>query len=182
MKSATNADAGARSARPGSALDDPAAVDHGDLVREQRRLGEVVGDERSAPAPRASPPARATRWRPSAGRAPRGLVEEKDLRVSGQRPRQRDPLALAAGELARRRRRLASRRRSGARTSSARGVRSRRGSWSRPKATLRHALRCGKTRTPGTGNRSAAARARGRSRVRVEPGVAPSSMRPRSGQ
>ena len=104
MKSATNADAGSAASRAAvAALDDPAAVDHRDLVAEQRRLREVVRDEQRGHARVAQHARQLAPRRRARARVERRqrLVEQQRPRAARERPRQRDPLALAARERAR---------------------------------------------------------------------------------
>ena len=146
VKSATNADAGRAlssaavprwTIRPRSTT----AIS----PREQRRLGEVVGDEHGRRGRRRQGRAQLARRRGRGTRVERRerLVEQHHAPGRG---RARAP-ARPAG--ARRRtaratgRRRAPRRRTGAGAPIARGRRSERGSPVSPKATLRHAFRCG---------------------------------------
>ncbi len=84
-------------------LFDPALVHHRDLVRHRERFFLIVGDEQEGDA-------RFALHRFQFGahllaqfgiERGEGLVEQKDLRLEHQRPRQRHPLPLAAGELRR---------------------------------------------------------------------------------
>ena len=86
-----------------AALDDPPAVDHRDLVAQQRRLGEVVGDEQRRDAGLAQHAAQlAARGGARAGVERRQrLVEQQRPRAARERPRQRHALALPARERAR---------------------------------------------------------------------------------
>src|SRR5215213_783966 len=78
-------------------LDDPAAVEHDDLVRVAHRR-EAVGDRDRRP-PLREPVERVLHepLRLGVERA-RRLVEDEDRRVAQDRPRDRDALLLAAGE------------------------------------------------------------------------------------
>ena len=73
-------------------------------IGEQRRLGEVVGDEHRGRVRRREGRRQLAGRRGGRARVERGerLVEEDQLRLARERPRQRDALALAAGEPARR--------------------------------------------------------------------------------
>ena len=84
-------------------LDDPAVLQHQDPVGEHQRLQRVVGDERHGPAKSAQVPAQLAADLQPGARVEGGqrLVEQQQPRVGGQRPGQRDPLGLPAGELRR---------------------------------------------------------------------------------
>ena len=84
------------------ALEDPAVDDHADLVGERGGILEVVGDEDGRQRELAEQlveldPHR--RLRVGVERRQR-LVEQEDARLERERPRERDPLALAARQLA----------------------------------------------------------------------------------
>ena len=83
-------------------LDDRAAVEHADAVPEQRRLGEVMCDQQCRHTRIAQHRDQLARGRGTRARVKRGqrLIEQQDCGLAGQRPRDRDPLALPAGELA----------------------------------------------------------------------------------
>ena len=84
----------------GAPLDDRAPVDHADLVTQQRRLVELVGDEHDGDLERAQRrgelPARRSRGcaRPARTAARRAAARP----ARRERARERDPLALAAGQ------------------------------------------------------------------------------------
>ena len=87
-------------------LHDPAGVEHGDPVAQQRRLLEVVGHEQSgrrAGRKHCSQLARRGRARTCVKRGQR-LVEQQDAGPAGEGAGKRDALTLSSGE--RRRRRL----------------------------------------------------------------------------
>ena len=83
-------------------LDAPVAQ-HGDRVGERERLGLVVRDQQRARAGGAQDRGDLLAQRLAQPGVERGerLVEQHDLGVGGERARQRDALALAAGELVR---------------------------------------------------------------------------------
>ena len=84
-------------------LDDPPAAHDGDGVGQRERLLLVVGDEqrRGAGGPQGLADL-AAHLRAQAGvERVEGLVEQDQARLRRQRPRQRHPLLLAAGELVR---------------------------------------------------------------------------------
>ena len=86
----------------GAALEDRAVDDDADLIRERGSVLEVVGDE-DASAARARGAARAARSAPSPCvgiQRRQRLVEQQHARLERERPRERDPLALAARQLA----------------------------------------------------------------------------------
>ena len=103
MKLATNGSAGdATSSAARAALEDPAVDDHADLVGERGGVLEVVGDEDGRQRELAEQlveldPHRRLRVRIERRQR---LVEQQDARLERERPRERDPLALAARQLA----------------------------------------------------------------------------------
>ena len=80
-----------------AAIDDPPGLHHDDLVGERDRRQPVGDDERRPAVHRLAQPALD---RLLGGRVDRrgGVVEDQDPRLGDQRPGDRDPLALAAGE------------------------------------------------------------------------------------
>src|SRR5438876_1462456 len=84
--------------RVGAALDDLAALDHQDLIRAADGRQAMRDDEGGTASPQVAEPVldRRLALRVETGR---GLVEDQDPRVGENRPRDRDPLALAPGEL-----------------------------------------------------------------------------------
>ena len=84
-------------------LDDPAALEHDQAVGEHHGLDGVVGDDDRRPAVRGEVPAEVgAQAQPGAGVEGRQrLVEQQQLRREHQRPGERDPLGLPAGQLAR---------------------------------------------------------------------------------
>ena len=80
------------------ALDDLAVLEHEDLVGAADRRQPVRDDERRAALAQA-PQAVLDHRLALAVEARRGLVEDEDARVGEDGPRDRDALALAAGEL-----------------------------------------------------------------------------------
>ena len=118
-------------------LDHPAALDDDDPVGQQQRVEDVVGDDDDRAVGQHPAQHLAQRGRDRDVEGGHRLVEQQQPRVGGERPGDRDPLRLAAGELrrscgrrtARRRPRPASgRRRCGTRCGCARrcGARTRR--------------------------------------------------------
>ena len=86
------------------ALDDPAAVDQNDLLRQPPRLGDVVRheDDRFAEAGVQAQKFVLNRFaRAGVERAER-LIHQEEVGVGGQRPGDADPLPLAARQLRRR--------------------------------------------------------------------------------
>ena len=92
-----------KNASAGAALDDAAAVQQHDLAGEPPRLAEIVRRHHHLDAARGDR-ADDVLDRLGGGRIEaRGrLVEKQHLRIPGERARERQPLLLAAGELARR--------------------------------------------------------------------------------
>ena len=84
-------------------LDHAPVAQHGDRVGQRERLGLVVGDEQGAGAGGAQDRGDLTAQRLAQAGVERGerLVEQDHLGVGRERARERDPLALAAGELVR---------------------------------------------------------------------------------
>ena len=76
---------------------DPAAVEHDDLVGERDRREPVRDDDRRPAAHRLAQPEPDLRLGRRVDRR-RGVVEDEDARVDDERARDRDPLALPAGE------------------------------------------------------------------------------------
>ena len=105
MKLATNASPGAGDELVRRAdLEEPTLGDHADAVGERGRVFEVVRDQDASAAPSSrsnSCSSARTPARVCASSAAMRLVEQEHGRVARQRPRERDPLALAAGELRR---------------------------------------------------------------------------------
>ena len=103
MKSATNGLVGRRDqVRRRADLDDPAVDEHAD--RSARAAASwkscVTSSVGSARRASRSPSSARTRARVCASSAASGSSSEQDRRVAGERPGERDPLALAARELA----------------------------------------------------------------------------------
>ena len=104
MNEATNGSPGCATSSAGRAdLAQRPVDDHADAVGERRGVLEVVRDEQdrdAEPASRSCSSARTTALRVGVERGER-LVEQQHLRVARERSRERDALALAAGELGR---------------------------------------------------------------------------------
>ena len=139
MKLATKASAGAASSSAAAPSWSILPVDdHADAVRERGRVLEVVRDEqRRQPelGQQLGELAADDRARVGVQRGER-LVEQQDRRVARERPRERDPLPLTAGEVGR----PAPARCEIRKRSSSSSTRSR-----PPKPTLRRTSRCGKS-------------------------------------
>ena len=151
----------------GSRLDDAAFDEDGDPVGERRGVDEVVRDEDRRQAELAQELAQLGPDAAARVRVERGhrLVEQQDLRVARERARERDALALAAGELAGLRLRQA------ARSRAARA--GRRGRRPPNDDVLLDASGAGRARTPGRRSPPSAPRAGRSSSLRaVEPDVA----------
>ena len=104
MNDATNESAGAATSPVGvPGLPERPVDDHADLVGERRGVLEVVRDEQDRDVEAGEQLVELRADRGLRVRVERGerLVEEQDLRVARERPRERDTLALAAGELMR---------------------------------------------------------------------------------
>ncbi len=104
MKLATNASAGAAS-RSDAVLElqDAPVDDHADPIGESGRVLEVVRDEQRRQPQLGQQLGQLCAHDVAGVRVERRewLVEQEHRRVAGERPRQRDPLALAAGEVSR---------------------------------------------------------------------------------
>ena len=89
--------------RGGAALEDRAVDDHADLIGERGGVLEVVGDEDGRQRELAEQLVELDPHRRLGVRVEsrQRLVEQQDARLERERPRERDPLALAARELAR---------------------------------------------------------------------------------
>ena len=178
MNEATNASAGPATSSLGvRELAELAVDDHADLVGERRRVLVVVRDEQRRQRELAQQLVQLAADGRLRVRVERGerLVEEQHARVARERARERDALALAAGE-----RRRAARSR-GARSEAARGTRRR----ARCPRTRRSAARscAGRARTPGRRARRAARPAAGRRRALASNQTSsPSAIRPRCGR
>ena len=104
MKEATNGSLGSCDELAGSAdLAKTAVDDHADALGQRGGVLEVVGDEQDGDA---EPSEEVVQLRPDVGLGvgvERGerLVEQQHVRVARERARERDPLALAAGEIRR---------------------------------------------------------------------------------
>ena len=84
------------------ALQDPAVHDHADVVGERGGVLEVVGDENRRQRELPEQLVELDPHRRLGVRVERRerLVEQQDARLEGERPRERDPLALATRQLA----------------------------------------------------------------------------------
>ena len=104
MKLATNASAGAASSSPRRPeLEDPAVDDDADAVGQRGRVLEVVRDEQRRQPQLGQQLGELAADDVARVRVERRerLVEQEHRRVARERPRERDPLPLAAGEVAR---------------------------------------------------------------------------------